>query len=403
MHGGFVSGTGACGTDLPDREVPGDSSRDEGSVADAPILHLASGVLPLVIDDRPVLFVEATQRLNALNGSAGMLVALLADGIGLADLRLELGGTLGLSAAEVDALLVDWSAQRVISASSEASGSPERSSLVLRAGARDIAIVFPDGAWGRELAAPYAHLPQQHGADLRVTAAALGGDNDLAGIFDGRAGTLVAREGAAPVLRGMVVDLALGQDDYIALHAASLATPDGETILLIGAPGAGKSTLAMLAAVSPGTLRLAGDDIVLFDPGTGLAMGLPLPLTIKCGSWDRLVGAVPGLADSPPILRADGQWLRYAPLPSPAAPGWRRVAAIVDLRREDSPGAGAQLLAQSAIDCLGRLLEEGFVRGGRCTAGQMRGLARMVDGAHTFTLHYAEAGQALPAIEALLA
>lgn len=393
MHGGFVSGTGGCGTDLPDRE--------ERSVADAPILHLASGVLPLVIDDRPVLFVEATQRLNALNGSAGMLVALLADGIGLADLRRELGGTLGLSAAEVDALLVDWSAQRVISASSEASLSPAGSSAVLRAGPLDIAIVFPDSAWGRELAAPYAHLPQQHGADLRVIAAALGGDNDLAGIFDGRAGTLVAREGAAPVLRGMAVDLALEQDDYIALHAACLATPDGEMILLIGAPGAGKSTLATLAAVSPGPLRFAGDDIVLFDPRTGLAMGLPLPLTIKRGSWDRLVETVPGLADSPPILRADGQWLRYAPLPSPAVPAWRRLAGVVDLRRED--GGGTRLVAQSPVDCLGRLLEEGFVRGGRCTAVQMRALARMVDGARTCTLHYAEARQAVPVVEALLA
>jgi hypothetical protein len=384
--------------------VPEDSSTDRRSDADAPILHLASGVLPLVIDDRPVLFVEATQRLNALNGSAGMLVALLADGIGLADLRRELGGTLGLSAEQVDALLVDWSAQRVISASAEAFLSPERRSVVLRAGERDIAIVFPEGRWGRELAAPYAHLPQQQASDARVIAAELGGANDLVGIFDDDAGTLVAREGAAPALRGMVVDLALEQADYIALHAASLTVQDAgddAAILLIGAPGAGKSTLATLAAVSPGPLRLAGDDIVLFDPRTGLAMGLPLPLTIKRGSWDRLAEVVPGFADIAPILRADGQWLRYAPLPSPAAPGWRRIAAIVDLRRED--GAGAQLVAQSPVDCLGRLLEEGFVRGGRCTAAQMRALARMVDGARTCTLHYAEAGQALPVVEALLA
>ena len=62
-----------------------------------------------------------------------------------------------------------------------------------------------------------------------------------------------------------------------------------------------------------------------------------------------------------------------------------------------------QLVAQSPLDCLGRLLEEGFVRGGRCTAAQMRALARMVDGARTCTLHYAEARQALPVVEALLA
>jgi hypothetical protein len=172
-------------------------------------------------------------------------------------------------------------------------------------------------------------------------------------------------------------------------------------VLLIGAPGAGKSTLATMAAVSAGPLGLAGDDIVLFDPRSGLVMGVPLPLTVKSGSWDRLAAVLPGLAALPPVLRADGQWLRYAPLPSPVAPAWQRVAAIVDLRREDGRAAG--LVPQSPIDCLGRLLEEGFVREGRCTAAQMRGLARMVDNADTCTLHYAEAEAALPLIEALLA
>jgi hypothetical protein len=178
-----------------------------------------------------------------------------------------------------------------------------------------------------------------------------------------------------------------------------------EAILRSGAPGAGKSTLAAMVAAASPHLRLAGDDIVLFDPRSGLVMGVPLPLTVKSGSWDRLSQVVPGLAALAPVLRADGQWLRYAPLPgSPgelAAPSWARVAGIVDLRREDGVVAG--LVPQSPIDCLGRLLEEGFVHDGRCTSAQMRGLARMVDNAETCILRYAEADQAAPWIEALLA
>lgn len=408
MHGGMASGTQTAGDVVPDEVVP-----DGKEQAGGPLLRLADGVVPLVIADRPVLFIEATQRLNALNGSAGMLVALLADGIGLADLRHELHETMGMSAGEVDALVVAWSAQRVMAA--DFGPSDVQGHLVqLRAGGRDILVHFPEGAWGRELAAAYAHLPALDAAGAgaaeidsaaRVTVEAMGqGPDELAGIFDEQAGTLAARDAAAPVLRGAIVDLVLEQPGYVALHAACLVSPQGPdsgAVLLIGAPGAGKSTLATMAAVSAGPLGLAGDDIVLFDPRSGLVMGVPLPLTVKSGSWDRLAAVLPGLAALPPVLRADGQWLRYAPLPSPVAPAWQRVAAIVDLRREDGRAAG--LIPQSPIDCLGRLLEEGFVREGRCTAAQMRGLARMVDNADTCTLHYAEAEAALPMIEALLA
>lgn len=406
MHGGLASGSKVAG------DVAVDEAAAPNSVVDlGPVLHLAEGVLPLVIADRPVLFVEATQRLNALNGSAGMLVALLADGIGLAELRRELHAALGLSPAEVDALVADWSTQRIVAAAfaprAEGAGG-----LSLHAGRREIAIRFPQGGWGAELAAPYAHLsaagPDGGRSITNVTVEAMGdGPNDLAGIFDARAGTLTARAAAAPILRGAIVDLVLDQPEYVALHAACLVDPDvpeAGAILLIGAPGAGKSTLAAMAGVAGGGLRLAGDDIVLFDPRTGLVMGVPLPLTVKSGSWDRLDGVLPNLAAQPPILRADGQWLRYAPLPprgsGAAAPGWHRVAVIVDLRRQED--VAAEAIPQSPIECLGRLLEEGFVQGGRCTSAQMRGLARMVDNAEACALRYAEAKQALPWIEALL-
>ncbi|MDF2639412.1 MAG: hypothetical protein K0R64_2396 [Novosphingobium lindaniclasticum] len=417
MQRGAASGARMSGSDVP---VDG----PDCGVARSPVLRLAGGVVPLVIADRPVLFVEATQRLNALNGSAGMLVALLADGIGLAELRRELAAQCGLAPAEVDALVVEWSAQRVMAADpgpdTGLTGYLEQPSaplLSMRAGERNIPIRFPPGSLGRELAAAYRHLEEIEGPGTigGVCVQAMGeGPDDLVGVFDDQAGILSARHAAAPALRAAIVDLVLAQPDCVALHAACLVparegSPEefgSRAILLIGAPGAGKSTLAAMVAASGGGLRLAGDDIVLFDPRRGLVMGVPLPLTIKSGSWDRLAPALPGLAALPPVLRADGQWLRYAPLPSCAAPAWRKVAAIVDLRRTDGnrlDGLPAQAMPQSPIDCLGRLLEEGFVHGGHCTPTQIRGLALMVDNAETCTLHYAEAEQALSWIEALLA
>lgn len=426
MQRGAASGARTSGND-----APGDGSHT--GMAGSPVLRLADGVVPLVIADRPVLFVEATQRLNALNGSAGMLVALLAGGIPLADLRRELGAQCGLSPAQVDALVVEWSTQRVMAADlgpglapdlglagSEHAGFPQGMSVPtrsLRAGERDIPIRFPPGSLGRELAAAYSHLARIEGSPATggVCVQVMGdGPDDLVGVFDDQAGILTARQAAAPALRAAIVDLVLAQPGCVALHAACLVPAQDDNlekagqgaILLIGAPGAGKSTLAAMVAASGGRMRLAGDDIVLFDPRRGVVMGVPLPLTVKSGSWDRLAPLLPGLAALPPVLRADGQWLRYAPLPSCAVPEWHRVAAIVDLRREDgerSDRSSAEAMQQSPIDCLGRLLEEGFVRDGRCTPTQIRGMARMVDNADTCTLHYAEAQQALSWIEAMLA
>ncbi|WP_443478225.1 hypothetical protein ACLIMP_20830 [Novosphingobium aerophilum] len=372
------------------------------SAAESLKLYLAPGAVPLVVDQRPVLFLEASQQLHALDGSAAHIVAWLADGISLSALRRQLAGA--LSDEAIDALLTGWSEQGVIAAEPGLSFSapvpPYAIQRYLPRGDDLVEIRFPDDPWGQTFAAPYAHLAAGLTPSLiahdRVALCCIG---TLSFISASLRGMLVPSANTGPGLRAALVSRALEGDTFIALHAACLLAGD-EAIMLTGAPGAGKSTLAVTVAATCPALSVASDDIVLFDPRTGMIAPLPLPVTIKRGSWERLADIAPGLAASEPVLRGDGQWLRYLPLPGPVDTRWRKVSAIVDLHRGSA--SGNELAPNSATACLGKLLAEGFAQSGRCSAKAMAALAAMVENASTLRLHYTEAEQGARQLETLV-
>jgi hypothetical protein len=200
--------------------------------------------------------------------------------------------------------------------------------------------------------------------------------------------------GAAPVrlavtnLRNLMLKHLLERSDEVALHAACLAR-NGETLLLCGAPGAGKSTLT-LALLQSGFAYL-GDDVTFVDE-RGEVRALPFPLTIKEGSWPivRQLDIEPD--NLPTWNRADGQRVKYVPTPSPNQYERRPVRAIVSLMR----GAAGEpsIQPRPKLDQLRALLTEGYAASGKASPDAFTGLVKLANTASCAELHYSDVQRA---------
>lgn len=200
--------------------------------------------------------------------------------------------------------------------------------------------------------------------------------------------------GAAPVhlavtsLRNLMFKHLLAQSDEVALHAACLARND-ETILLCGAPGAGKSTLTL--ALLRNGFEYLGDDVTFIDEH-GEVRALPFPLTLKEGSWP----IVPHLDVEPDKLptwdRADGLRVKYLPTQSPNQHERRPVRAIVSLLRGQAGEPSIQ--PRPKLDQLRALLAEGYAASGKASSDAFAGLVELVNSAACAELRYSDAQHA---------
>jgi HprK-related kinase A len=80
---------------------------------------------------------------------------------------------------------------------------------------------------------------------------------------------------------GMNLQMALGQKNYLLLHAATVEK-DGRALVMTGESGAGKSTLAAL--LGERGWRLMGDEFALLDMASGRLMPFPRAVSLKNGA-----------------------------------------------------------------------------------------------------------------------
>lgn len=80
---------------------------------------------------------------------------------------------------------------------------------------------------------------------------------------------------------GMNLQMALGQKQYLLLHAASVEK-DGQALILTGESGAGKSTLAAL--LGERGWRLMGDEFALLGLDDGMLRAFPRAVSLKNGA-----------------------------------------------------------------------------------------------------------------------
>jgi hypothetical protein len=346
------------------------------------------------------LFSEEEQQLHRLDGASALLVPMLVEGASYSQLISELTRS-GVSpdAAEnwVTGLLHQLAGLSLLQTSGGDLPPSARSAQHLAIGPLRVSVSYSSLDLQQAIAPIFRHLESEQGpgaATIRI--AEFGAGLVEVGIGPGSA-LLVRREEVAIRLKGMLLEEVLRCDCALgALHAAFLSR-NGNGVLLLGSPGAGKSTLA-LALLGAG-FEYGSDDVTLFRGG-GTVMGVPLAPAVKEGAWAIAETMGIALTPLPAHVRPDGKLVRFACIARDRLTESGRISMIVSLRREQNGTAG--LRPMGSENALGAMLGEARSRSGRCSVDTMSALAQLVRGASCFHLHYPEAMQAVDLITSVV-
>ena len=137
----------------------------------------------------------------------------------------------------------------------------------------------------------------------------------------------LAKNEVIPWLIHKLFDLGMaGQNHRLLFHAAVVAK-HGRALLLPAASGSGKSTLA--AALAASGWAYLSDELAVVDSKNLCVESFAMPIGLKDKSMAALAGFIPGVADLPRHIRADGIGLRYVTPPGAASEGGLPIHALV--------------------------------------------------------------------------
>lgn len=197
------------------------------------------------------------------------------------------------------------------------------------------------------------------------------------------------------LLKTQLIEFVLQHGQYeVALHAAALAQGN-DAVLLVGSPGAGKTTLAI--ALAKAGLEVIADDVALLND-RGLVSGVSLPFAAKTSSWSLLQRHWPDIVTQPSHWRPDGRELCYIPHPA-ADPRPRRIGAVVLLNRQDNGGTTVEEL--NVFSALSALLAEGATRDERLSSSGFTALVEGLREARCCRLTYSDLIEAADAVRSL--
>ena len=340
----------------------------------------AAGVRLFLVDDEGILFDPVGQQLYHLNSAAACIWCHIENGLPLASIVEEAARSMQLgqqlARRYVLGMVRAWRRLGLLEGGSrrkalvrQSRPSPELESWLAtplpeelgtisrwhhyRLFDTSFSIGFSDELLAQIIHPVLSHLEQAQpgSAPVRLDIVLRRGELQVwcAGKSMGSCGTI---RQLAPLVQGIVSTLTLQRYRFlVALHAAGVAL-GGHAMLLVGGSGCGKTTLA--AALVAGGWDYLSDDMILLQPGTLAAVGVPYSFGIKRGGWDLLGAYYPGHPLPDAHLRPDGKLVRYLSPPRQrtgfALP--RTVRWIVFLNRKT--------MAPSKLQPLGRL--EGLQR-----------------------------------------
>ncbi|HEV2551848.1 MAG TPA: PqqD family peptide modification chaperone [Stellaceae bacterium] len=209
------------------------------------------------------------------------------------------------------------------------------------------------------------------------------------------AGGLRTNEVVPVVIYGLLDGLLRRSANSIAFHA-SAARRNGRCVLLAAPAGSGKSTLC--AALLSRGYEFIADDVVLVDGMTLGLRGVPLPVSLKIGSWSPLMNAYPQLEVAAVHLRPDGKAVKFLVPPAIAPADESHAVAAVIFPRFIS-GTEVELRGVDQSLALHRLVSEASTPSLRLSADRFADLASFLRPTSCWELRFSALAPAVDAID----
>ncbi len=221
-------------------------------------------------------------------------------------------------------------------------------------------------------------VPQNGGFVLNVNALEFARSNTLSGL--------------QYRLLQVLADIAYEQPGRLALLHAGAVLRGDRCLVFPARGGSGKTTL--VTGLMHAGYALLSDDVLAVDAATLDILPLPLPLSIKQGSWEVVGARYPGLMANP-VLAIGPKRVRLLPPVTPAGDIWERGhRAACLINPVYRPGETAQLSACSRWEMLQILFDANSII---CLpdAARVRRLLRWVGRLPAYRLVYGDLNQAI--------
>jgi len=365
-----------------------------------PELYPDDALILAVLDQRNLLFSEARQAVYELDDLSAHVWRCLDSGLAPEQIVADMVQAGAEKAAAANAVAAAAEKLREIELGEQSVPSPHPvesealQGITLRIGGVAVHLNLSEALLA-EVEKLLGYLKTEESCSVAQFSARLAGDA-VQMLPTGQAAWTCDRAEFLPLVKALLIDsvLKFGRQQ-VALHAAALVR-EGQTVLLLGSPGTGKTTLA--ATLAKVGFEVVADDVVLLDD-SGLITGLALPFTVKESAWAMLAEHWPALAEERSHRRPDGIAVRYIRPEHFAEPSPRRIGSVIILNRQ--PEGEAALHQLGCLAALEALIAEGDARDERLTETGFKALVTALTDARCFRLSYSDRHEAADAVSSL--
>ena len=352
------------------------------------------------IGEHRTIFSEAQQKLFEVNELAAYIGCRLEDGVALDELIDDLvnrGMPAEAARRTVVQLLCLWSREGLAVAADQPPTEPPQFVQTIAAADRIAVLRYHDVGLATLVAPVFAHLASKdHTGGAPTTFDVWRSDGMALVSKDGEPGSIVTPRQVAPLLKAGMTDAVLRDPACpLALHAACLVK-GGRGLLLVGSPGAGKTTLTLWLAEDG--FDYGGDDITLMN-ADGFVRGVPFAPAIKSGAWGLARMIRPDARHARVHHRLDGKRVRYLSPTRVADQASVPIGWVVVLDRRSL--GSAQIAALDPTQVLTCLLQEASSTSRTVPVSVLRTLVASLSTARLCRLRYAHPGEAVAVLSGL--